>query len=104
MHAAVVRPTVILADRAARLDDAFHVRAVLGAGHLALRAGSTSTRGDGRISAAVDGVARGARGAGRGVRAGASSGQLHHYYLQLVAGVLALLVLTTAVVLIASAG
>ena len=102
VHAAVVRPTLALASLAARVDDALHARVVVGAGHLTLRSGSASSRGDGRIAGAVDGVARAARSGGRAVRRGAVTGQLHHYYLQLVAGVLALVVVAAAVVLIGS--
>ena len=100
VHAAVVRPTLALADAAARLDDAAHTRVVMGVGHLTLRTGSASARGDAGVADAVDDVARSAQGAGRAVRRGAVSGQLHRYYLQLVLGVLALVVVTAAVVLI----
>ncbi len=99
VHAALVRPCLRLADAAARFDD----RWIAGAA-AALAAGTRSAAGVSRRGdAAIDGVVRGTAGAaarlGGLVRRTSRSGQLHHYYLQLVGGVLVVLLSLTAVLI-----
>ncbi len=91
-HALLVRPTLRLAGAAARFDDRrVHgaVTAVAGAARATARA---SRRGDDVVDRLVRGLADAAGRAGTAVRRTSGTGQLHHYYLQLVGGVVAVLV------------
>lgn len=89
----LVRPTMRLAARLARFDDAGIDAAADGAaaGSLAIarRAASLDDRG---VDRSVDGLARRVWRAGRG-SARAQNGQLHHYYAQAVALLSAVVVL-----------
>jgi NADH-quinone oxidoreductase subunit L len=98
-HAAVVRPCLRAADVAARVDDRVLSRGVSRVAGGTLRAASAAVRGDLRLARVVDAVGAGAGSTGRAVRRSAGSGQLHHYYLQLVLGVLLTLVVVLVVLL-----
>jgi NADH-quinone oxidoreductase subunit L len=91
-----------LAAATARLDDGFLARGVDRFSTGTLQAAHTTARGDAGLSATVSGVALGARRAGRLVRRSSASGQLHVYYLQLVAGVLLTAVVLTVILLVGS--
>ena len=91
-----------LAAATARLDDGFLARGVDRISTGTLQAAHTTARGDAGLSATVSGVALGARRAGRLVRRSSASGQLHVYYLQLVAGVLLTAVVLTVILLVGS--
>lgn len=128
VHLAVVRPTVRLAQAAARVDDRVLARAVTGAAAATARLAGVSARADDRVLAravtgvgtaglasahgsdradagthrAVHGVAGALARGGRAVRRSSASGQLHHYYLQQVALLLLVLVVVSLVVLVGS--
>jgi len=91
-----------LAAATARLDDGFLARGVDRISTGTLQAAHTTARGDAGLSATVSGVALSARRAGRLVRRSSASGQLHLYYLQLVAGVLLTAVVLTVILLVGS--
>ena len=99
VHAALVRPCLRLATAAARFDDRWIAGAVAALAAGTRSAATVSRRGD----AGIDGVVRGTAGAagrlGGLVRRTSRSGQLHHYYLQLVGGVLVVLLSLTAVLI-----
>ncbi|QWC84683.1 hypothetical protein KLP28_14095 [Nocardioidaceae bacterium] len=84
-HTVVVRPTLAVAGGLARLDDRVLARGVDAAAPLTRRLARATGRAD---VAGVDGVVRlvdaGARAASRQVRRPQRTGQLHHYYAQLV--------------------
>jgi NADH-quinone oxidoreductase subunit L len=101
-HTAVVRPCLRAAGVAARVDDRVLARGVGAIAAGTLRAASAAVRGDARLAGGVDAVGAGARRTGRAVRRGAASGQLHHYYLQLVVGVLVTLAVVVVVLLAGS--
>ena len=126
--AGVVRPVLRAAGLAARLDDRVLARAVdrVAAGVLRVagvvegaddrglargvqvvavgtdRMATSTSRADRQLTAATTGVGAAARRTGRLVRRSSRSGQLHHYYLQLVAGVLLTLTAVTLIVLVGS--
>ncbi|QYJ05428.1 hypothetical protein KUV85_07035 [Nocardioides panacisoli] len=87
-RAILVRPTVAVAAAAGRFDDRVVAVIVDRLAGLVLQAGRATAAGDTLITRIVDGVAAVSRRAGGGVRRSGRSGQLHHYYLQLVGGVL----------------
>lgn len=91
-----------LAGATARLDDATFARGVDGVASGTVCAASTTARGDRGLSQVVEGVATAARRTGRLVRRTSGSGQLHIYYLQLIAGVLLTVVVLTVIVLAGS--
>lgn len=91
-----------LAAATARLDDGFLARGVDRISTGTLQAAGTTARGDAGLSATVSGVALGARRVGRLVRRSSASGQLHVYYLQLVAGVLLTAVVLTVILIVGS--
>lgn len=94
-HAVAVGPTLWIAGRLARFDDAVVDGAVEAMARFSLRAAARSADGDNqRVDGAVERVAGWVRGLGRLARR-PQTGQLHQYYLQAVAvlaiGVLLLL-------------
>ena len=99
VHAALVRPCLRLADAAARFDDRRIAGAVASVAAGARSAAAVSRRGDDALDGVVRGTAGTAARLGGGVRRTSRSGQLHHYYLQLVGGVLVVLVVLTAVLI-----
>ncbi|ANH40431.1 NADH-quinone oxidoreductase subunit L [Nocardioides dokdonensis FR1436] len=128
VHLLVVRPTLRLAEGAARLDDRVLAPAVHGAAVAALRLARGAARADDRFLArAVDGVGTAGLDAahasdradvgvdravhsmagalarvGRAVRRTSGTGQLHHYYLQQVGLLLLVLVVVSLIVLLGS--
>ncbi len=101
-YAVVVRPVLRGAELAARADDRLLARAVDAVGSGGLRLARLSAAGDTAISRAVSVVAGGFRSAGAAVRRPSATGQVHHYFLQLCAGVLAILAVLTVAVLVGS--
>lgn len=127
-HAVIVRPIVRVAAMAARLDGRLIAAVPTNVGRLTVRAGRllvglesralsgavtrvaagtlrtarATARGDVGVVRVVQAVATGAQGGGRAVRRTSSSGQLHRYYLQLIGGFLAVLVIVSVIVVVES--
>lgn len=92
---------VRLAARAVgRADGILHRVVRTASAHTARHLSTAGARADRHVTAAVDATAGGARRSGRCVRRLARTGQLHHYYLQAVVGLLLVLVLLAIVALV----
>lgn len=102
VSAVVVRPTLRAAQIAARFDDRVLARGVEAVATGVTQAAGASAQADATLSKATYGVADLARRAGRLVRRSSGSGQLHVYYLQLIAGVLLTVAVLTMIVLVGS--
>ncbi len=96
-HAVAVRPVLALAETLARFDDRVLAAAVSRAAAGGLALGQVTDRAERAVDAAVEAFAAGARRLGSAARR-PQTGQLHEYYLQtlaiLVAGAVLLLVVT----------
>ncbi len=103
-HRLVVRPTLRLAEASARFDDRVLAGAVTGVARTGLGLARTARRGDVALDGGVRGIAGALTRAGRAVRRTSGSGQLHHYYLALVAVLLVVLVAVSLVVVLSSQG
>jgi NADH-quinone oxidoreductase subunit L len=103
-HRWVVSPVLALAEAAARVDDRVLARTVDAAARSTTGAAARAHEGDRALSNLVDQTAAAVRRAGLAVRRSSRSGQLHHYYLQLVVGVLVVVVAWSVVGLLGSQG